>query len=93
MMSWILVVIALVAAYVIYTMIINREFLRCPHCRKIGAWRFDSIGESVDEKDQDGALIRSVTQQRCRKCGGVVVHVWSDFEGQEIRMPTKSEKT
>ena len=68
----------------IYTMIVNRVFLRCPHCRKIGSWRFDSIGESIDEHDADGVLVRSVTRQECRKCGGKVVHIWSDFEGREI---------
>jgi DNA-directed RNA polymerase subunit RPC12/RpoP len=92
-MFWLLATLAFIAAYAIYTMVINRDFLRCPHCGKIGAWRFDSIGESDDEHDEDGALVRSVTQQRCRKCGGEVVHVWSDHEGREIRLPSGSEKT
>jgi hypothetical protein len=84
-MSWIFTIAAAIVIFVVYTMIINREFIRCPHCRKIGSWRFDSIGDSIDEHDEDGCLIRSETPQRCRKCGGKVIHIWSDFEGQEIR--------
>ena len=90
-MVWIITILATAIAYAIYTMIINREFLRCPHCRKIGSWRFDSIADSVDEHDESGALIRSTTRQRCRKCGGEVVQTWSDYEGREIRLPPGSE--
>ena len=87
-MSWIAVILVIVIGYAIYTMIINQQFLRCPHCGKLGSWRFDPINDSVDEYDDDGALTRSVTRQRCRKCDEEVVHIWSDFEGREIRLPS-----
>ena len=74
-----------IAVYVLYTMMVNRSFLRCPHCGKIGAWRFDDLGEPRDECDEDGSIIRSEVQQICRRCGGQVVHIWSDYEGREIR--------
>jgi hypothetical protein len=83
---WIVAIIAIVIGYVIYTMVINREFLRCPRCGKIGSWRFDSIGEPVDEYDDDGVLIRSALKQRCRGCQAEVIHSWSDFEGRKIRL-------
>jgi len=89
-MSWIAVFLAFVVCYAIYTMIINREFLRCPHCGKIGSWRFESIGDSIDEYDEDGAIIRTTSKQRCKACQGEVVHVWSDFEGREIRRTSES---
>jgi hypothetical protein len=92
-MSWIIAILAIVIGYAIYTMVINREFLRCPHCGKIGSWRFDSIGEPVDEYDDDGVLIRSTSKQRCRGCQGEVIHFWSDLEGREIRLTSESEST
>ena len=85
-MPWILTVGIIVLTFVAYTLIINREFLRCPHCGKFGSWRFDDVAPSDDEYD-DGSLIRSSTRQRCRKCGGEVLHVWSDHEGRDIRLP------
>lgn len=86
-MSWMLTLIAAVILFAAYTAIINSEFLRCPHCGKIGSWRFDAIEEDVDECDEEGVLVRSTTRQRCRKCGGEVVQVWSDFDGREIIVP------
>ncbi len=91
-MSWIAAFLAVVVGYVIYTKIINREFLRCPHCGKVGSLRFESIGDPVDEYDKDGALIRSTVKQRCNACQGVVVQVWSDLEGRDIRPASNSEQ-
>ena len=91
-MVWIVAILTFVIAYAIYTMMINREFSLCPHCRKVGSWRFDSIGKSIDETDDDDALIRSTSRQRCRSCGGEVVLIWSDFEGLKIELPSESEQ-
>jgi len=82
---WILLVVIFVIAYIAYTMIVNRAFLRCPHCGKIGSWRFDDIGNSDEEHDENGDLIRSSTRQKCRRCGGEVIHTWSDIEGRAIQ--------
>ncbi len=84
-MLWIAGIAMFVVVLVVYVMAINRSFLRCPHCRKIGSWRFDSLGESIDEYDDDKCLIRSTTRQTCRICGEVVIHIWSDHEGRQIR--------
>lgn len=84
-MSWILAIAVIGAAIVLYTALLNRAFLRCPYCRKIGAWRFDRLGAPVDECDDDGNLVRSTQRQKCRKCGGDVEHIWSDYDGREIR--------
>lgn len=85
MILWLLAIVLVVIAYVLYTMILNREFLRCPHCGKVGSWRFNNVEEPVEEYDEDECLVGSTVRQRCRKCGGQVFHVWSDFEGREIR--------
>ncbi len=85
MMTWMFTIALIGCAFLVYTMIINREFLRCPHCGKVGSWRFDNVEDPVDEVDQDGCLVRSIARQRCRQCGGEVIQVWSDFEGREIR--------
>ena len=84
-MLWIAGIAMFVVVLVVYVMAINRSFLRCPHCSKIGSWRFDNLGESKDEYDDDECLIQSTTRQTCRKCGGEVVHIWSDNEGRQIR--------
>lgn len=90
-MPWLLAISIIVLTLVAYTLIINREFLRCPHCGKVGSWRFDAIAPPVDEYDDDH-LIRSSTQQKCRKCGGEVLHIWSDYEGREIRLPEGTQR-
>jgi hypothetical protein len=38
-----LTVIAFAAALLLYTAWVNGVFRRCPHCRKIGSWRFDAV--------------------------------------------------
>jgi DNA-directed RNA polymerase subunit RPC12/RpoP len=92
-MSWFAAILVITIGYAIYTMIINREFLRCPHCGKIGSWRFESIGDSDNEYDEDGASVRSTSKQRCKGCQGKVLQVWSDSEGREIRLASESEQT
>jgi hypothetical protein len=84
-MIWIALLSIAAIVCVAYTLAVNGAFMRCPHCRKIGAWRFDNVAESMDEIDGDGAVVKSWTRQICRKCGGRVLHTWSDHEGREIR--------
>lgn len=84
-MLWILAAIIFVVVIGIYTAYLNNAFLRCPVCRKLGAWRFDDLGPSIEELDDDGNLVRSTQRQSCRKCGSEVDHVWSDFDRREIR--------
>ena len=84
-MIWVLSIAAFVGTLGIYSAFLNRAFLRCPYCTKIGAWRFDNLGAPIDELDGDGHLVKSTQRQTCRKCGGEVDHVWSDFDGREIR--------
>ena len=88
--SWFAAILLAVLAIVAYTMLINRAFLRCPHCEKIGSWRFDDLDEPIEEFDDDECLIRSATRQKCRKCGGEVIHIWSDYEGRAIKLPEES---
>ena len=84
-MSWFAGIAIFVVVMVVYTIAINRAFLKCPHCGKIGSWRFDDLGAANEEYDEDECLIRSTTRQACRKCNGEVVHIWSDYEGRQIR--------
>ncbi len=76
------IVIASIILFLLYTALTNGVFKRCPHCGKIGSWRYDKIGHSVDEKDADDVLVRSTQQLRCRRCKELVTEVWSDFEGR-----------
>jgi predicted RNA-binding Zn-ribbon protein involved in translation (DUF1610 family) len=82
---WIATVVLFAVAYLVYTLVVNRAFLRCPYCGKIGAWRFEDVGEPVAEYDDDGDLVRSATRQACTRCGGEVISCWSDHTGREIR--------
>ena len=75
------ILIALVIL-IVYTAAMNGVFKRCPHCAKIGSWRYDEIGPSLDEKDADDVVIRSTRQLRCRVCRGRVTETWSDLEGR-----------
>ena len=79
-----LVVIGLGFAVLLYTAWLNRLFLRCPQCRKIGSWRFDSVEPAVEQKDQDGALQSTRQVRACRKCGNKVVETWSDHDGRRL---------
>jgi hypothetical protein len=77
-----LTIMAVVLAMALFTAWLNRFFLRCPYCRKIGSWRYDPAEPSVDEKDEDG-VVQSRRQLRiCRKCGNRVIDKWSDHGGR-----------
>lgn len=84
-MIWLAAGLVGVVAIALYTAAINREFLRCPHCRKIGSWRFDDLGAVTGESDDDGVMLKTAQRQACRKCGGEVVQEWSDSTGRTIR--------
>lgn len=84
-MIWFIAGLVGVVAIGLYTAAVNREFLRCPHCRKIGSWRFDNIGPASKEFDNSGGLQSVAQRQVCRKCGGEVVQEWSDYAGRSIR--------
>src|SRR5438445_406154 len=47
-----LIIVAVVFAAVLYTAWMNGVFLRCPHCRKVGSWRYDPAGPPVKENDR-----------------------------------------
>jgi uncharacterized protein (DUF983 family) len=66
----------------LYTAWMNGVFARCPHCGKIGSWRYDSAGPAVEEKDKDGAVERARQVRVCRGCGKKVLDKWSDDEGR-----------
>ncbi|MCZ6854697.1 MAG: hypothetical protein O7G86_12330 [Gammaproteobacteria bacterium] len=61
-MSWFTGIAMFVVVFAVYVMAINLSFLRCPHCGKVGSWRFDDRGESKDEYDDGECLTRSTTQ-------------------------------
>ena len=77
-----LTVLAVVAAISFYTAWLNGIFLRCPHCRKIGSWRYDSTEPAVVEKNEDGSVVSRSQPRICRKCGKRVMDRWSDGGGR-----------
>jgi hypothetical protein len=79
-----LIIMACVSALLLYTAWLNDFFLRCPHCRKIGSWRFDAAEPAVYDKDEDGVVQSSRQIRVCRKCERRVVHTWSDHQGRAI---------
>jgi len=83
-MTALAVAIVAVAVVGLHAAILNQAFARCPHCRKIGAWRFSDLAPAAEELDDDGNVVSSTRRQRCRRCGGVVVHTWSDRDGRAI---------
>ena len=84
-MIWLTAIVVGAVVYVIYTMVINRSFLRCPHCGKVGAWRFRNVDDPQEDYDDDGNLIGASARQTCTGCGGEVIQRWSDHDGREIR--------
>jgi len=74
--------IVAVFALALYTAWLNGLFLRCPHCRKIGSWRFNSTEPAVVEKDEVGGVLSRSQTRICRKCGKAILDKWSDHEGR-----------
>jgi hypothetical protein len=79
-----LAIIASVFALLLYTAWLNRLFLRCPHCRKIGSWRFDPAEPEACNRDEDGDVQSSRQIQVCRKCRKRVLDIWSDHDGRAL---------
>ena len=79
-----LLIAAVVSALLLYTAWLNGVFLRCPHCRKIGSWRYDSSEPAVQDKDEDGIVQTRRRIRVCRKCGKRVLDKWSDHEGRTL---------
>jgi hypothetical protein len=79
-----LVIIASLSALLLYTAWLNRLFLRCPHCRKIGSWRFDAAEPEACRRDEDGVVQSSRQIRVCRKCGNRVLDIWSDHGGRRF---------
>jgi len=79
-----LIVIASISAVVLYTAWLNGAFLRCPHCRKIGSWRYDDAEPPIQVKDEDGIVQSSRQIRVCRKCGKRILDRWSDHEGRTL---------
>ena len=77
-----LTIVAVICAVLFYTAWMNGVFQRCPHCRKIGSWRYDSAEPAVEEKDEDGSVVRSSQIRVCRSCRQRVLHKWSDDHGR-----------
>ncbi len=84
MMKIALAIVASIVAVALYTAWLNRLFLRCPHCRKIGTWRFDTLEPAVVSKDDDGNIQSSRQLRVCRKCGKRVLDTWSDHGGRAL---------
>jgi hypothetical protein len=79
------IVLAIIAAgflVALYTAWLNGFFRRCPHCRKIGAWRYDPAEPAVVDKDEDGIVQSSRQLRICRKCGNRIMDRWSDHGGR-----------
>lgn len=83
-----LVTAAAVFLMAVFTAWLNGVFRRCPHCRKIGSWRFDSVEPAVEEKDEDGVVVSSSQIRVCRRCGKRIVDRWSDYEGRTLEKAT-----
>ena len=86
-MKFILILFFSLVIYGIYVLFINGFFKMCPHCRKIGIWRFDNLDDPVHEYDDNKILIKSTRRKRCRKCREEVIYVWSDENGKELLKP------
>ncbi len=78
-----LITVATIVAVALYTAWLNRLFLRCPHCRKIGSWRFDNLEPAVVSTDKDG-VAKASRQLRVCKCGKRVLDMWSDNGGRSL---------
>jgi hypothetical protein len=78
----IMAMVALVLTFILYSAWMNGVFLRCPHCGKIGSWRFNTAEPPVEKKDEDGVLQESTQIRICRKCAKRVLAKWSDHEGR-----------
>ena len=79
-----LIILAVILVMALYTAWMNQLFLRCPHCGKIGSWRYDAAESAAEERDEDG-VVRKITQIRiCTKCKSKVLYKWSDYEGRTL---------
>ena len=90
MMNVIWTLLATAALSILYTAFMNGAFKRCPHCGKIGSWRYDKVGEPQEVKDEDDILISSVQELRCRKCGMLVTEIWADQGGRRFEKKDNS---
>lgn len=79
-----LFILAGVLGTLLYTAWLNRLFLRCPHCRKIGSWRFDPVEPVRYGRDEDGVVVSSRQVRVCRKCKKTVLDAWSDYGGRTL---------
>jgi len=77
----------LVLVFVLYTAWMNGVFLRCPHCGKIGSWRYDAAEPCVEKRGKTGVssgkpvLLRSPPRRR----ESASSHVFDEFELQSER--------
>lgn len=83
-MKLVLIITASLSAVVLLHAWVNGFFLRCPHCRKIGSWRFDPAEPPAQEKDEGGFVESSRQIRVCRKCGKRIVDKWSDHAGRSF---------
>jgi len=72
----------MIIAIIGWTVWSNMNPTRCPLCRRINLFRRKKIGQSRDERDEGGDLVRSSTEFVCTRCGGRYWMVWDDFEGR-----------
>jgi hypothetical protein len=79
-----LIIVACAFGIVLLHAWVNGMFLRCPHCRKIGSWRYDDPEPAVVEEDEGGGIESSRQIRVCRKCGQKVLDKWSDQEPFEV---------
>jgi len=85
-MNLVLIITTAVFVVLLYIAWLNGLFLRCPHCRKIGSWRFDAVEPPVEERDEEGT-VRSRRQIRvCPRYRKRILDKWSDHDGRTLEM-------
>jgi hypothetical protein len=85
-MWWVVVALAVIVAFVAYTVLVNMRPRRCPSCKRINVFRRTKTGRRREERDNESDLRRQLTEYMCGCCGTRYWIIWDDFEGCRASM-------